>query len=103
MDELDIVSLAIGAFVIWLTFKYYWLRVLSCTLLLTAWGSFAIVAPIFCSIIYIREGEYFSAVITLLLCVPLGGIWSVGAHVAYKWYVYQVKFAGGFWQPWTAE
>ena len=103
MSELDILSLAVGAFIVWLVFKYYWLRVLSCLLLLAVWGSFSIGAPIFLSVLNVRDASYFQAILTFLLGLLPRGIWFIGAHGAYKCYSYQVKFAGGFWQPWNAE
>jgi hypothetical protein len=67
------------------------------------WASIAIGAPIFISIMRLREAAYLEAALVLLICVPLGGIWSIGALVAYRWYTFEQKHAGGFWKRWNTQ
>jgi hypothetical protein len=93
--------LAISARVVWIVFRFYWLRVLSCLLLLLLWGSFAIGGPLFVTELLVSEAAYLQAIFTALLGVWLGGICFVAAHATYKWFIFQQKFAGGFWKPWN--
>jgi hypothetical protein len=103
MSEITIFQLGLSALVLWVVFKFYWLRVVSCIVLLLAWGSFAIGGPILVAVMKIGEGSLVQALVTLILGVFLGGFWFVAAHAAHKWYSFEKKHGGGFWKPWNTQ
>jgi thiol:disulfide interchange protein len=103
MDELDILTLIVAAFLVWVVFKYYWLRILFCLTLLFAWGAFAIGAPVALGFHQYQQGSPVAAVVTILMGCFLGAFWLVGAYGAYQWCKTQKAAKGGIWQPWNSE
>jgi hypothetical protein len=47
----------------WPVFRYYWLRVIVCTLALLLWGGATIAVPIFMR--YVRDGSFVTAFVAL--------------------------------------
>ena len=88
---------------IWFIATFYWLRILSCGLLLTLWGITVIAAPIYFTFIHINEGNWVAAIGMVVLIMFYGGaLWWIAASAAFNW-VRKEKAEGGFRQPWNTR
>ena len=97
-----IVQIAIGALLLWVILKFYWLRVIACTLLLIVWGAFAIIAPLGLAFSSFAQGNLFVGGMQIAIVGFMGAFWSIGARAAHSWVRQQQKYEL-FWQPWNAR
>jgi uncharacterized membrane protein len=92
--------LLIGLYVIT---RFYWLRVVSCAVLLTIWGIITLAVPIYLAYDDINDGRLFGAIFTLAVCVPMTGCWYIGFKAAHKWVVAEISFGRWTKMPWLAR
>lgn len=69
-----IFAMAVLAGAVFLTVKFYWLRILACGGILNAWGAVAVVCPLYVAADDLREERFLLAISTIaiscLIVVP---------------------------------
>ncbi len=102
MDELDVLMGLVFLGVLWLIFKYHWLRIITCGFLLAAWGIAPVMTPVLVFMSF-SKGDVFIGIAQLGLGAFLAWIWwGIGVNSAQNWISREIKL-GTFWRPWNAE